>query len=85
MTDAVETGSDVALQDPLRGMLSGQHIEALFDRICSGALRPEAIGVGVAERFSDWIQREYSACIARSAIVGIDKGRWRPVPSVLGM
>src|SRR6267142_2191876 len=58
MTNAVKTGSDIALQDPLRGMLSGQHIEALFDRICSGALRPEAIGVGVAERFSDGIERE---------------------------
>src|SRR5712691_11129132 len=75
MAHAVETGSDVALQDPWRGMLSGQHIEALFDRIRGGALRPEALRVWVAERFRHGIEREEVQRLHRTIVHRRDRQR----------
>src|SRR5712691_7027878 len=71
----IETGSDVALQDPLRGMLSGQPIEALFDRIRGGALCPEAIRVWVAARFRNGIEREEVQRLHRTIVPRRDRQR----------
>src|SRR5262249_39370387 len=56
MADAVETGPDVALQNPVRRMLPRESVEALFDGIRCGTLGAEAIGIRIAQSLRDGIQ-----------------------------
>ena len=58
MADSVETGADVALQNPLRRMLPCENIEALLDGIRRGTLGAEAIGIRIAQCLRDGIKRE---------------------------
>jgi hypothetical protein len=66
MADVLEASTNVALENPLRGIRMGQHDETLSDGIRRGALRPEPIRVRVARRFRDGSESEQVQCLHRS-------------------
>jgi hypothetical protein len=72
VADVVEAAFDVAFQHPLRRTAPAQCIEALLERVGSGAFRSEAIGVGIGGGLRDGFHAsKYNACMARSFIVGM--------------
>src|SRR5438552_1681142 len=58
MADSVETGPDVALQNPLRRMLPSENVEALLDGIRGRTLCAEAVGIWIAPSLRDRVQGE---------------------------
>ena len=56
MADVVEAAFDVAFQHPLRRTPSAQRVETLLEGVGSGALRSEAVGIGVGGGLRDGFQ-----------------------------
>ena len=59
MADLVEAAFDVAFEDPLRRVVSGQHDETLPDGVGAAAAFPESVGVPVGAGFRDGLQGEH--------------------------
>src|SRR5437870_8013381 len=74
MGDSVETGLDIAFQDPLRMWLD-QCFEALFDRISAGPLLAKPIRVVVSSSFHDGIECQQIQCLLGSIFHGGDTER----------
>src|SRR5882724_11810687 len=65
MRNSVETGFDVALENPLR-VWSGQCVETLFDRIGAGPLLTKPVGVVVSSGFLHRIECQQMQCLLGS-------------------
>src|SRR5437762_11041332 len=74
MGDSVETGLDIAFQDPLRMWLD-QCFEALFDRISAGPLLAKPIRVMVSSSFRHGIECQQIQCLLGSIFHGGDTER----------
>src|SRR4029450_11820177 len=83
MADSVEAGPDVALQNPLRRMLSGENIEALLDGIRGGPLVAEAIGIRIAHRLRNGIQGQQVSGLQRAVVPRGDRQRALALCAVL--
>ena len=84
MADPVEARLDVSLEDPAGTAPVAQDDVALLDGVCRRSFLPEPLRVRVGHRLRDGIKGlQVEACIARSLIVGIPRGRI--LPFFLGM
>src|SRR5439155_306265 len=75
MADSVETGPDIALQNPLWRMLPCESIEALLDGIRGRTLRTEAIGVRIAQSLRDRLQGQQVQGLHRPVVHRGDRQR----------